>query len=198
MSICLLRIGDGRDEYHERSWQSAIEAIAFDHVVTVDDREHQLGFAGAIQQGWDEVLQTAATHVFHLELDFLFNAPVDVDALVALLTEHKHLAQVVLKRQPVNPDEIAAGGLVEQHPGDFAQRVEHGVIWTEHRRYWSTNPSVYPVALCRHGWPQVPRSEGTFTHRLLEDPNVRFAIWGAKFDAPLVNHIGDTRAGHTY
>jgi hypothetical protein len=199
MSVCLLRIADGRDAYHDACWESAKVALpAVEHIVTVDDREHRLGFAGAIQQGWREALESGCDHVLHLEMDFTFREPVQLDAMCDLLDEHEHLAQVALKRQPVNAEEIAAGGIVEQHPEDFRQRVENGVIWTEHRRFFSTNPCVYATALCRHGWPQVEHSEGMFTHRLLADPDVRFAYWGGKFDAPLVEHIGHARSGTGY
>lgn len=199
MSVCLLRIADGRDAYQEQCWESAVRMLPrFEHVVTIDDRAHELGFAGAIAEGWRQVLQTGAEWCFHLELDFTFAEPVDVAAMIELLGEQKHLVQVALKRQPVNALEIAAGGLVQQHPDEFRQRVENGVIWTEHRRYFTTNPGVYATKLCRHGWPQVPESEGVFTHRLLQDPDVRFGLWGGKLDAPLVHHIGDVRAGTGY
>lgn len=199
MSVCLLRIGDGRDAVHERSWASLQEMLpVVQHVVTVDDRDHRLGFSGAIAQGWRDVLLTDADWVFHAELDFLYTAPIQLAGMIELLEEQSHLAQVALKRQPVNTDEIAAGGIVEAHPDDFHQRVEGGTIWTEHSRYFTTNPSVYSTRLCRHGWPQIPHSEGVFTHRLREDPAVRFALWGAKYDAPLVEHIGAVRAGTGY
>lgn len=199
MSICLLRIGDGRDAYHDRSWESAKQMLpAFDHVVTIDDRAHALGFAGAIAEGWRQVRETGADWICHLEMDFTFNEPVPLDGMIELLEDQEHLVQVSLKRQAVNAAECAAGGLVEMAPDDYRQRVEGGVIWTEHRRYFTTNPSVYSAKLCRHGWPQVERSEGVFTHRLLQDPEARFAIWGGKFDAPLVHHIGDERRGRGY
>ena len=199
MSVCLLMLRDGRDEYHHRAHESAKAMLpATKYTVTVHDDDHELGFAGAIAQGWDAVLETGADWCFHLEMDFTFNAPVALDGMIDLLERQPHLAQVALKRQPVNHEERAAGGIVERHPGDFRQRVENGVIWTENRRCFTTNPCLYSARLCRHGWPQVPNSEGIFTHRLLEDPDVAFAFWGAKFDAPLVHHIGDVRAGAGY
>lgn len=199
MSVCVLRIGDGRDDVHERSWASLrVMLPVVDHVVTVDDRDHRLGFSGAIVQGWRDVLMTGADWVFAAELDFTYREPIPLLGMIELLKAEPHLAQVVLKRQPVNEEECAAGGIVEAHPDDFTQRVENGTIWTEHRRFWSTNPAVYSAKMCRHGWPQVPQSEGMFTHRLLEDPNVRFCFWGAKFDEPLVEHIGHVRTGHGY
>lgn len=200
MSVCWLAIGDGRDDYHEQSIASAKAMLPKpDHAVVIDDSDHRLGFAGAIQAGWDEVLATGAEWIVHLELDFIFHAPVPLDRMVAVLDRHPQLAQLALKRQPWNAEEAAAGGIVELHPDEYEQRTDHGDIWTEHRLFFSTNPSVYSTALCHYGWPQESESEGKFTHRLLEDPGVRFAFWGAKFDPPLVEHLGARSAdGHGY
>lgn len=199
MSIALLRIGDGRDTYHNTAWASAVEMLPrFEHVVTVDDNAHTLGFAGAIQQGWQQITELQVDYVFHFEMDFTFRRPVPLERIVAVLQRQPYLAQICLKRQPVNAAEKAAGGIIECDPDSYTQRVEHGDIWTEHRCCFSTNPCVYPAALCHQGWPQEPQSEGVFTHRLLADPDVRFAFWGAKTDPPMVDHIGDARAGNGY
>jgi GT2 family glycosyltransferase len=200
--VCLLLIGDGRDDYRARTLESARAVGLSDqvaHVVEIDDCEHRLGFGGAVQAGWEAALDTGARWVFHLELDFTFNAPVDLAAMVRVLDEQPHLAQLVLKRQPCNDAERKAGGVVEQHPGDYTERTYGEHTWTEHRRFWSTNPSLYSATWCEGGWPQEQFSEGLFTHRLLAlTPALRFAVWGGKFDPPLVHHIGDVRAGKGY
>lgn len=199
MSIALLLISDGRDDYRDRTIESAKEHLPkLDHLVEVDDREHRLGFAGAIQEGWERVTETGADWVFHLEADFTFEAPVPVLDMIGLLERQPHLAQVSLKRQPWNEQEKAAGGIVECTPGQFDERTDDAAVWTEHRLYWTTNPSVYSTRWCRMRWPQQPFSEGLFTHQLLADPLLRFAIWGGKFDPPAVEHIGNGRAGHGY
>lgn len=199
MSVCLLRIADGRDDYHEAAWASAVEMLPqVEHVVTVDDREHRLGFAGAIADGWRQVIDTGADYCLHLEMDFTFNQPVPLERIIAVLERRPYLAQICLKRQAVNAQERAAGGIVECAPENYLQVVDRGDIWTEHRCCFSTNPCVYPVALCHQGWPQVEQSEGIFTHRLLEDPDCRFAFWGAKYDPPMVEHIGHERTGCGY
>lgn len=201
MTVCLLIIGDGRDEYHEMSVASARERLPmrlFDQTVIVDDREHRLGFAGAIQHGWDQALDAGADWIFHLEADFTFNQDVPLAQMIEVLDAHPELAQIVLKRQAWNEQERAAGGIVEQHPDDYEELdVGPGLI-TTHRRFFSTNPCVYSARIARIGWPQVPRSEGMFTHLLLKDPHLRFAFLGGKFDPPLVEHIGDARAGNGY
>ena len=190
MKLHLLRIGDGRDEIHERSNASLMKALpGFDSEFVVDDSDHELGFAGAIQHGWENVPRDA-DWVFHAELDFLYRAEIPIDRMITVLSKHPYLVQMALKRQPVNEQEVIAGGIVECRPDDFEQRTEGGNIWTEHRCFVTTNPSVYPAALCRQGWPQIPESEGHFGLRLFADPKARSAFWGAKFDEPLVEHIG--------
>lgn len=199
MSVCLLLIGDGRDSYHERSYTSLMERLGRqEHFVRIDDREHQLGFAGAIAEGWRQVVETGAEWVFHAEMDYLYTADVPLERMIAVLKGHTYLVQMALKRQPVNEQELDAGGIVEMAPETFTQRVEGGDIWTEHRRFFTTNPSVYSANLCRQSWPDPPESEGHFGLRLFEDPKAHSALWGAKFDPPLVTHIGDIRAGVGY
>lgn len=199
MNLAFLFIHDGRADYKERTLESAEEMLPEPpRFLEVDDSAHELGFAGAIQAGWEKVIESGAEWVFHCEGDFLFNQPIPIDRMVAVLQRHPSIAQVCLKRQPWNAAEKAAGGIVELNPDVYTQHVDQGDIYTTHRVCFSTNPCVYPAALCRQGWPQVENSEGVFTHRLLEDPEVRFAFWGAKFDPPLVEHIGMERAGVGY
>lgn len=197
MTVALLALSDGRHAYHSAAYESALERLpTFDQYIFVHDPEHALGFAGAIQHGWSQV---HTDHVFHFEADFTFTEPVDLAGMIALLERQPHLAQVALKRQPWNPEERAAGGIVELHPDDFLDRRDEHATWTEHRRFFTTNPCVYSADLCTLGWPQVRHSEGNFTHQLIErDDTTRFAFWGEKLAAPKVHHIGETRAGGGY
>lgn len=196
MTVALLVISDGRHEYHHRSLASALEHLPkFDHYVLVEDLDHRLGFAGAIQEGWRRVLATAAEYVVHWEADFIARTPVPVDRMIGVLRRHPHLAQISLKRQPVNEAERVAGGFIERDPDSYTE-IHDGDVFTEHRVCFTTNPSVYRAELCRSGWPQVPRSEGVFTHQLL-GAGLRFAVWGCKTDAPMVEHVGE-RAGRGY
>lgn len=197
--VCLLLIDDGRADYYERATLALAElAPAFDETVQVLDHSHDLGFAGAIAEGWARVKQTGCEWVLHWESDFVPIEPVPMAKLVALLMRRPHLAQVSLLRQPWNERERAAGGIVAADPADFTDCHDGEASWVEHRRYFTTNPSVYSVSLCSLGWPEAPESEGRFTHRLLTDPSLRFAIWGARDDPPRVMHIGEQRAGHGY
>lgn len=199
-TFCFLLIHDGRHDYRERTLASAKEMLPEpDLMIEVDDTAHELGFAGAIAEGWRRVIAgPPVDYVFHCEGDFLFNSPVPIDRMIAVLERHPSLAQISLMRQPWGPAEEACGGFIGLNADSYRQRVDHGDIFTEHRVCFTTNPSLYPAALCRQGWPQEQHSEGIFTHRLLADPDVRFGIWGAKNDPPRVTHIGHERAGHGY
>lgn len=190
MTVALLAISDGRECHVDSVLSMHRNGYRFDQIIHVDDRDHGLGFAGAIQQGWDQV---ETDYVVHWECDFLLVDSFPVDSMIDLLHRRPYLAQVALKRQPVNREEIAAGGIVELHPDDFEEQTNHLCTWTEHRRFFTTNPSVYSSKLCRLGWPQEQFSEGVFTHRLLRDPLLKFAFWGGKYDAPRVVHIGERR-----
>lgn len=196
---CVLTIRDGRDEVHDRSLNSLMTMYPGEpeHHVVIDDKDHELGFAGAIQKGWEEILNRDADFVFHHEADFLFNEPIALHQMISALKAKPSLVQMALKRQPVNAEEAAAGGIIEAHPEDFHQVTHAGLVWTEHRKFFTTNPSVYPANLCALGWPDPPEAEGHFWLRLAEDPSVRAALWGAKTDPPKVEHIGE-RIGWGY
>lgn len=201
--VALLLISDGRHDYLEQTLASAERCLpAVDALIHVDDTEHELGFAGAIQAGWDTVPETGCGWVFHLEADFIFNAPVPLEQMIATVRRDPNLAQMALKRQPWNDREVAAGGLCEADPDEYTEhwRTLDGTLetWTTNRRSFTTNPCVYRASICERGWPQIKHSEGNFTHELMKDPAIRFGLWGLKFGPPWVTHIGDQRTGNGY
>lgn len=158
------------------------------------------GFGGAIQRAWGEISErSTARFVFHHEADFTFNQKVDLDEMAGLLQRQPHLAQVALRRQPWNAEEIAAGGIVEQHPDDYTERSDdHGAVWLEHRRFFTTNPCLYRRTLCERDWPSGDQSEGRFGIELTTQEAVSFAFWSSRDTPPLVHHIGEQRAGTGY
>jgi hypothetical protein len=201
----LLLITDGRDDYLTRTLCSAMVNLPRpEEVVLVDDRAHLLGFAGAIQSGWDRILETDAKWIFHLEADFTFNEPVNLEGM-AELAANEHVAQVALKRQPWSPHEIDAGGIIETDPDAYEEgrfnsdkRFGHRYTYTAHRKFFTTNPCLYRRDIAERGWPQEAESEGKFGIRLFQDPAIVSTFWGGKADPPKVHHIGDTRAGRGY
>lgn len=154
------------------------------------------GFAGAIQSAWEQV---DGDWIVHWEDDFVLKEKVNVASFVAVMRDNPDVVQMALKRQPWNEAEKAAGGFIEMSPYDYIEKTDGKHTWTEHRKFFTTNPSVYRGSLIKRGWPNVPESEGVFGASLFRDePNARAAYWGGKFEAPKVEHIGIERAGNGY
>lgn len=213
--IALLVVTDGRRDYLERTIESArlmLPWADFDIRLVVTDDPHverlgatysdcdvlgtgedHAGFAGTIAAGWCAL--QGADWVVHLEDDFVFNRPVPVDDMCSVLEADPMLSQMALLRQPWNSEEKAAGGIIPLHPDDFTPCRSDVGEWFEHRRFFTTNPSIYPGHLLDRGWPTCPHSEGVFTHQLLAD-GYRFGMWGTGEE--WVEHIGVERVGVGY
>lgn len=230
MSIALLVITDGRDDYLARTLGSAnrhltgpvVERWMFDDTGDAAYRKNLLhrfpwfqhinagerqGFGGAIRAAWERLAKLSdADWVFHLEQDFTFNRDVDLGEVVEVMEDNPHLAQMALRRQPWNAEETAAGGVIQLHPDAYEERRDdRGRRWLEHGLFFTTNPCLYRMELCRRGWPDGQHSEGVFTRDLLNSggPDIypgqgRFGYWGGRDSGEWVEHIGQTRAGHGY
>ncbi len=168
-------------------------------IITTRTRQ---GFGGAISRVWrilaEDALGAPTRYVWHLEDDFTMKRPLDLSELTAVLEHAPHLVQLALRRQPWNDAERAAGGVVEQHPGDYTEHTDGVHAWLEHRRFFTTNPSLYRLALCKRGWPTVPHSEGMFSVELFKNPLRRCAFWGGRDSGEWVEHTGAERAGCGY
>lgn len=229
MSIALLAMTDGRGELLARalaSFAAMVTGPITRRVIHDDSGDdgyrawlratypgyelvttpHRAGFGGAYASAWTYMARGPEQMIANLEDDFLITRPVDLAEMTAVLDANPHLVQLALRRQPWNEVELAAGGVVEQRPDAFTEvRDEHGRVWLEHREWMTTNPSLYRRPLCAMGWPDVPRSEGEFTHYLLRhgvagvSPDaVRFGYWGSRDSGVWCQHIGRERVGHGY
>lgn len=196
--IGLLLISD-RDEYLRPSLKSLRAQLPpFDVCVHIDDKAHELGFSGAIQEGWRQLLDTGAKYVWHAEGDFTYNHPIDITGMRSVLESHPNLVQLALRRQPINAEEKAAGGQVEIDPDGYKDRRWRGHEWLDHRKNFTTNPSLYPRSVMEQGWPDAGGSERVFSDRLLERRELRFGYWGARESGEWCHHIGEVRKGHGY
>ena len=223
--VVLLVMTDGRDELLFRTLESAFAKKNLPRLQTVihDDSgspEHRgmlaerfpnftviggprAGFGGAIQRAWGSVPE-GVNWIFHLEDDFLFNEPVRLGDMQELLVRFPYLVQVALLRQAWSEEERVAGGLVEQDYDSYEQMAarslddSHTIYWFEHRKFFTTNPSLYRRSLTERGWPDGAHSEGLFSVSLFEDPELRSAYFGVKDQGPLVEHIGAQRQGTDY
>lgn len=191
------------DDSGDRDYQDWLIGEFPDWIVMSGSK--RLGFGGAIQRAWNITHGAASDdhrYVWHQEDDFTFNRPVNLDDMIHVLDEHPYLAQMALRRQPWNDEERAGGGQIERFPReDFPEHSDdHGNVWLEHRRWFTTNPSLIPRYLVAGGWPTVNQSEGIFTHQLIRrDPALRFGYWGT-YDSGVawVHHIGEQRVGNGY
>lgn len=188
MNVALVTISDRGDLYYPQCVASMAKHLQydFDLHIHVDDREHKLGLAGAVQQAWSQV-PVEMDYVFHVEEDFVFTEDVDIEAMAKCLFRNPHCAQLVLKRQPWSMEERAAGGIMEMHPDLY---VSVGMEWTEHRRIFSLNPCLIPARIIDMGWPDG--NEAEMTERLLER-SFCFGFWGKPSDPPRCLHIGAQR-----
>lgn len=162
---------------------------------------HRSGFGGAIRSAWGALRDAGkAPYIFHLEDDFLFNQPVPLDQMVAVLDSRPQLCNMALRRQAWNDAEAAAGGIVEQHPYAYTDHERDGIAWLEHRLFFTTNPGLYRRRLIfSSSWPTGANSEGRYSHALLNaDPELRFGYFGARHSQPWVNHVGAERVGKGY
>lgn len=156
----------------------------------VDDRDHRLGMAGAVNAAWDWAREQNLDYLFHVEEDFRLVAPFDISDALAVLANDLRLAQVVLKRQPWSPEEHRAGGIIECHPEDYTEHAVDGVSWVSHQRIFSLNPCLIPRHIIDMGWPAGNEAEMTTN---LVSLGYRFAFLGAKLDPPRVEHVGIER-----
>jgi hypothetical protein len=205
VTVALVVVTDGRYHYLEQMLGSLAERVPypFGLIRVVDDsgtpeppvyppgwdvtiHPQRRGLAAAVQSAWRD-LPAEIDYVFHVEEDFVFVAPVDIDAMALTLKEQPRLAQVVLKRQPWSPAEREAGGIIEMHPDLYSQQD----TYVEHRRIFSLNPCLIPRAVVDLGWPAG--NEAGFTEQLVE-AGWSFGFWGQKTDPPRVLHVGVERS----
>jgi hypothetical protein len=155
------------------------------------------GFGGAIRTAWNYI-PDGIPYIFHLEDDFTFNWPLDVQAMTDVLERRPYLRQMALRRQPWSELEHEAGGVVECHPHEYTEMTDGTNHWLEHRLFFTTNPSIYPRHTINEGWSTGSGSEAAFTRQALRDPAARFGYWGTRESEPWVTHIGNQRFGTGY
>lgn len=233
--IAVLVITDGRDDTLDQTLTSAVRLLTGNVIewwlwddtgdnmhramlaASYPSIEHiasgpRLGAAGAVQAAWRILAEaSSADYIFHLEDDFTFTRPIDLNDLTRLLNDRPWLAQVALRRGPVNDAEHAAGGVIEQHPDWYTDRHDRtadgrGRHWLEHRAYWTNNPCLYRRSLLTAGWPGHVHgrySEDTFHQRLMvrgtpeaHGVDVAYAYWGARDSGVWTEHIGAHRASN--
>lgn len=155
------------------------------------------GFGGAVRSAWSWLREHDRNPlIFHLEDDFLVSS-VNVDRMAWCLDANPRLVQLALLRQAWSNEEKQAGGIIEKDPDAYTYRQEEMFRWVEHRRFFTTNPSLYRRSLILdREWPEGDHSEGRFGIELFEsDPQLKSAFWT---HGQMCEHIGDERVGTGY
>lgn len=213
MAVTLLFMTNGRKAYMEQTFASVVDNLrggidrvvfhsdtrdpdyndwlyTLGHEVVINQGNH--GFSAAMRNAWRNV----DGNVIHWEDDFILKRPIYVSDLQDIL-EDETLAQVALKRQSWNIQEKAAGGIVECDPDSYTEEYANGFTITRHRKFFTTNPSMYTQKVMNLGWPTGEHSEGMFGFKVW-DAGMHSAFLGGKFDEPIVEHIGYDRTGSEY
>lgn len=157
--------------------------------------ERNLGYRRMMQRTWRHIANTqGAPYVFWSEDDFRFDRDFDLDDLAAILDNDRHLAQVVLLRAPYYHRELQAGSIPAEHPESYTRREAGGLVYLEHSRFFSCNPSLMRRELfSRASWPE--RGAGSDSEALmgprLTELGYRFAFAGE--GEPWISHIGKER-----
>lgn len=218
MTVALILVTDGRSDCLVRTTHALQEHLigTLDYSLIIDDSgdtryaqwldslypsfqivHHVLrrGFAGAVISAWENI--PPCDFALTCEDDMVLREDVRISDMVTILEGNPSLAQVVLKRQAWNSDEVAAGGIIEQHPDEYTDMETYGVKWCKHSRFYSTNVNLQPYHVTRLGWPNVEHSEGIFGAKVKEY-GYSFGFLGHKLEAPRVEHIGTQRVGTYY
>ena len=159
--------------------------------------EKKRGFAGSYDTAFKSVSRET-DFVFFCEDDFTFNEDIDLGKMIFILNYNRNLVQCSLKRQAWGHEEERAGGFIEMWPELYEDKRFSDISWTEHRQFFTTNPSLVPYWIIENGWPLVPKSEKVMTDNLFKNPNYRSSILGSRFEKPKVQHIGNNRSGIGY
>jgi hypothetical protein len=170
------------DDSGDDSYTSWLKASYKDF--TVYSHQRRLGLAGAVESVWRHAIAAGADFLFHLEDDFEILEHIDVVSIAATLAGEPDVAQMLLKRQPLNPEEagdiLNAMGALDAHVG-----------WVTQRRIFSLNPCLIPRWTLELGWPTGNEAEMT---QVLLAQGARFGVWGDPGSPPLVHHTGTSRS----
>lgn len=157
------------------------------------------GFCRTVADAWEQAAHADSPWIYWLEDDFEHVRTVDLHDLAFVLEREPQVAQMVLYRNPVGDEEIAAGGYLRIPGRGYELRGGgSGKPWFEHRGYWSTTPSLFRRLIPGHyPWPGFADScEGKFGFILRgARPTTTFGVWGA--GDPWVIHHGE-RSGVGY
>lgn len=199
--ISLVVISDGRDELLTQtlaSFREHARDYELMHTHAVDDREHALGFCGALSAGMKSASADPDAHfIFHLEEDWRFLRPFSVAAMAAILRADRECFQVSLLRGP-HGDEGPAGplGWPEVEPMSLTAEGQPIIDYLQHALYYTTNPNLIRITdAASIAKVTPPNCEGNLGSWLI-DQGWHFAALGE--GEPWIEHTGVQRTGVGY
>jgi hypothetical protein len=162
------------------------------HLVTTPGRS---GFGGAYRHAREHLRRhVAEPWILSTEDDMVLTRTVNLHAMCQVMEHHPNITQMALRRQAWSGEEIAAGGVVELAPNNYVDRITNGHDWLEHRQFFTTNTNLTHRRMLAFDWPEDPKSEAKFAHRLFGDDDIAIAgYWGKRSDRPWIDHIGVDR-----
>jgi hypothetical protein len=173
--------------------RAELEALAESHGFYVAGPDGPVDFTGSMRAMWTYLGRRAkGEYIFQAEDDFVYERPVDLDQMIAVLREQPHLVQIALLRDACYADERETGGILGWPLPAFTFRDG----WFEHRQFWTNNPSLFRKSMTDRPWPIGRHSETLFGRAVLADPKARAAFWGAGEN--WIRHVGEVRAGSGY
>lgn len=209
-------IDDGRPLYLQETVASLDHVQPIDARVLIDDsgdveyqrylehtypdftaqvhHETRRGLGGAVKSAWETALAHGADFVWHQEDDQVILADIDLTAFTALLEAQPQLAQVAIKRTPYNPQEHAAGGVVDAFPHLYTERSADGMTWTEFTHLFVFCPSLIPRRVIECALAHADNFLENGVTDALWAHGYRSCFWGAMFDPPLCDHVGVERS----
>jgi hypothetical protein len=154
--------------------------LTFGLIGTYLSSKKPVGFCGATRAAWAEAAKPGADFIYWLEDDFLHKRAVDLIDLAVVLQNQPQLTQMAFVRNPVNSEEIEAGGYINLRPDAYIRRGDGGMKWLEHTFNWTTNPALIPRrVLVENEWPVEEQCEGKFGFQIRADrPGATFGLWG--------------------
>lgn len=195
VSVRIIHDDSGRPDYAEWLWD------AYGNQYVIHSTGRRSGFDGAMRsaRAWISGHDRNPFVWWH-EDDFLLTREIDLHAIADVLDTHPHITQMALRRQPINATETTAGGVAEQWRNDITEHELDGCMWLEHRRVFTTNPSLIPRRMITdYEWPAGSESEGRFgLHLFAEQPDFTSGFWGSWASGVWCEHIGTERAGTGY
>ena len=102
------------------------------------------GLGACFQSALLAVMSTDADYGFTVEDDTPLLGYVDIAGMSVVLKANPSLSQLMLMRPPFNAEEIAAGGVYRQTPGDFTERTDGLFTWVEHQKWYGFQPNLTP------------------------------------------------------